>query len=69
MTTLTTPMQATTGVERLILVAADAARGAVARRVRRRTDVIGRHSAAVLVAAAERRHLAVARGAVGIFPG
>ncbi|NYF17096.1 hypothetical protein HDC37_001924 [Microbacterium sp. AK009] len=69
MTTLTTLVPATTGVERLILVAADAARGAVARRVQRRTDPVGRRSAAVLAAAADRRQRAVARGAIGLFPG
>ncbi|WJL95711.1 hypothetical protein QSU92_00250 [Microbacterium sp. ET2] len=69
MTTFTTPAPATTGIERLILVAADAARGAVARRVRRRDDVVGRRSAAVLTDAVDRRQRAVARGAIGLFPG
>ncbi|TQK19710.1 hypothetical protein FBY40_2219 [Microbacterium sp. SLBN-154] len=69
MTTLTTPVTATTGIERLILVAADAARGAVARRVERRTGPVGRRSAAVLATFVERRHRAVARGVIGLFPG
>lgn len=69
MTTLTTPLPATTGVERLVLAAADAARRAVARRVERRADPVGRRSAAVAAAAADRRGHAVARGAIGLFPG
>ncbi|AZC14092.1 MULTISPECIES: hypothetical protein [unclassified Microbacterium] len=69
MTTLFSPLPATTGVERLILVAADAARGVVARRVERRTGPVGRRSAAVLADAVERRHRAVAHGVIGLFPG